>query len=272
MSTKTPAVWYKRDFTGEGKTSWTGENLYAHPSQHEGPGGLIHMYYATRKTTLLEATRPFQYVGFFLLVAMVLDVVLRKYTKKYLSYKWLSTNGRMNWYLFAVVVLLFSVDDVGTSIGLQATETPKTGFEMNSGFCVFMEYMIINGYTATHTSGFRLVWIVNLLVLCTLQYFGLFGPLTSLYIVYTGLLKATAGYGWWGLKPNEFTIADFLLFRPGKVTPDRMGFNANKLANLERQGLLVDRTETLVRRKLLEGDDMFARIKSMFMRIFNLAK
>ena len=180
---------YHRDFAGEGSTSFSGTNLYAHPAQHGPPGSLVHMYYATRNTTLWEATLPFRYVVGFLFVAKGFDMLIRKRFPKFTFLK----TGRLNWWVFGAIVLLFSIDDIGTAVGMQAKESPHGGYEMNPGFCIFMEYLIINGYVRTHTSGFRIVWVFNMLLLGALQYFGWFSPLVATWMAFNAGVKAVAG-------------------------------------------------------------------------------
>ena len=155
--------------------------------------------------------------------------------------------GRMNNYLFALVILLFLLDDVGTSIGFQANEKPADIFEANHGFCLFCEYMIINGYVTTHTSAFRLNALFNLLLLSTLQYFGLFGDFSTVWVLYLAVTKAMAGWPWWRM-PNNYGILDFITFNPGRVTPHRMGLRALRLLNASQQGALT----ITKRRRLIE--------------------
>ena len=229
------------DTVGNAKTSYNGNNLYMHTRKD---GTTVNCYFATRRTTLFEATLPFRFgYGIFAILKvceMIMskmfpksDRALRGYTNQ------IFPGGRMNKWWFALVLLLHLVDDAGTSIGMQANENPPRYFERNKGFCIWMEYCIINGWTQSHTGAFRLVAIINVLMLSIFQYFGLFGPLTGLWISYLGFSKAMDGYMWWTASPNNFGLLDFLLFTPGRPTPHRMTEMGIKAFEAFRRGVPV---------------------------------
>ena len=231
----------------DGATSFTGQNLYVHQLKN---GKLCNMYYATKQTTLWEATAPMRYmiaiIAFFLLAQHYLGKYLKRwYGKLYLQY------GRMEWYQFAAVMVLFLVDDLGTPIGFQATEKPAKFYEVNHGFNIFMEYCMINGYAVTHTAAFRLNAVFNALILIGLQYFGLMGSFMQSVFIYQGIVKAMAGYLWWTAKPNKYTLFDLLTWQDGVETPHRMGLRAMRMRNAYDAGYL---TVNVKRRRLVETE------------------
>ena len=66
--------------------------------------------------------------------------------------------------------------------------------------------------------------------------------------------KIWAGYGWILLKPNKYTILDFLLLKPGRKTPERMSLEARDSFNLG-QGFF-DREEPSTRQGVFFGLDI----------------
>ena len=159
------------------KTSFLGRNLYPHRSD---TGIVTNCYWATPQTTLWEATAPFRWCFAGLALTVFLDTTWA--IKKPPNFnKYLGSPTRFNNWLLFTVLLLFSIDDVGTSIGFQAHEDPRGGYESNPGFCIFLEYLIINNVVSTHTSGFRMVHIIFLSSVLLLQFFNLLGPLTKLW-------------------------------------------------------------------------------------------
>ena len=230
-------------------TSHTGQNLYVHKWKD---GRTCNMYFATKATTLWEAIIPLRWVWVMAAFFTLVDAVIARYFPvgyRVLESFQISNNGRMNMWLFILTVFLFLVDDVGTSVGMQAKEQPYDFYESNNGFCVFMEYLMINGVVDSHTSGFRLNTYLNLLSLIALQYFGLMRPAVSMWLITVSFLKARAGMGWWTVRPRNYSVIDFIIGLPGAMTPQRMGERARNLKNAYDSGKLN------LHRNLLENAD-----------------
>ena len=148
-----------------------------------------------------------------------------------------SKSGRMPWPLFLAVLALFGVDDIGTSIGLQATETPRLMFEGNPYMTHLWEALKEMKLANTDTAAMRLYWVWNLSWLCVAQ---LFGWMRTNYfqgmMVLFGAFKTFAGYQWWKLKPNPYTVTDFLTFKDGRPTPERRSDQARLTFNQQQVG------------------------------------
>ena len=61
----------------------------------------------------------------------------------------------------------------------------------------------------------------------------------------TAMVKAWAGYGWCLLKPNDFTFSDWISFKDGRPTPERMSipliqqYNAQQAVSARRRAITV---------------------------------
>jgi len=117
----------------------------------------------------------------------------------------------------------FLIDDVGTAIGMQAQEVPRTHVEGNPFMSGCWQYMIDNGYAKSQTDAHRLVamWFVS--VILASQYFGLYNSLSRVTFFLMAALKTYAGASWWTIKPNNYTLMDYLSFKPGRLTDERLG-------------------------------------------------
>ena len=120
-----------------------------------------------------------------------------------------------------LVIILFSIDDIGTAVGLQADEIPIIAYEGNSFMVSAWDIFKDSNIVDTDTAAMRMVWVTNLFWLFTSQTFQLLNPVARQYILLFAILKALMGFQWWGLTPNNFTLVDFLSFKDGKKTPFR---------------------------------------------------
>ena len=115
----------------------------------------------------------------------------------------------------------FLVDDVGTAIGLQAEEVPREALEGNPFMSGAWQFLIDNGVAKTQTDAHRLIAIWLIGVILASQYFGYFNSFSRVLFIALATLKAYAGYSWWGVKPNKYTVIDYLTFKPGRLTNER---------------------------------------------------
>jgi hypothetical protein len=137
--------------------------------------------------------------------------------------------GRFNWFVFAAMLILWSVDDVGTAIGLQATEIVEqeeggiaSKLEGNPWLNAAMAYALDNNWVETETSFLRMWWLFHMVLFGTYQYMGWFGDWwLQFFLVVLSMFKAYAGYDWWSSQPNDFTVTDFLSFKNGDLRPER---------------------------------------------------
>ena len=130
----------------------------------------------------------------------------------------------------ASVLAMMSIDDVGTAIGLQAKERPLITYEGNPHMVrtwdLFMRWGV-----KTQTAAHRIIWLLLIVQILWLNSWGWLGPWARLYILFTAVGKANAGYNWWTLKPNKYGLKDFLMGKNGRITPERrsnqmlIGFN-----------------------------------------------
>ena len=141
-------------------------------------------------------------------------------------FEWLMGKGsRFRWYELLLVLTGITIDDMGTSIGMQAEETPRTTYEANSFMIGTWNFFKSVGLADTFTSGMRLNWIYLVSLMLAAHYFGTLNAWLRFYFILLAAFKAYAGYAWWTIKPNTFTIMDFLTFKSGRPTPERENFN-----------------------------------------------
>ena len=149
----------------------------------------------------------------------------------FLGYSWVPFAGKAFGTIgLASVLALMSVDDVGTAIGLQAKERPLIMYEGNPHMVrtwdLFMRWGV-----KTQTGAHRIIWLLLIVQVLWLNSLGWLGPWARLYILFTSVGKALAGYTWWNLKPNNYGLKDFLVGYNGRITPERrsnqmlIGFN-----------------------------------------------
>jgi len=154
------------------------------------------------------------------------------------------------WELIAVVIG-FSIDDVGTAIGQQASEEPRQLYEGNPHMGAIWEWLIASGFATSTTDAHRIIYIIFMVQLFVNQYFGLMNSYGRLFYLYNSAAKTYAGYNWWSLKPNDYTILDFIFFKTGQPNLGRMA-----------HGKLVEYNNMLVftnAQKLARGTHVSAR-------------
>lgn len=145
------------------------------------------------------------------------------FTKHIHDFSWLIGKGnRLKLWELIVVVIGFSIDDIGTAVGQQATELPRIMYEGNPHMVSIWKWLIASGFATSTTDAHRIIYIIFMVQLFINQYFGLMNPYGRIYYLYTALLKTYAGYNWWFLEPNDYTIFDFLFFKSGEPRLERM--------------------------------------------------
>ena len=130
------------------------------------------------------------------------------------------------------VLALFWTDDIGTAVGMQAEEVPRNNIEGNHFMSGAWQFLIDNGLAKTQTDAHRLVWIYFTSIILGAQYFGWFNSLARFMMMLLGIVKTWAGYAWWKIKPNNYTVMDFLSFKPGRMTHERLSIPMRILFNL----------------------------------------
>ena len=138
----------------------------------------------------------------------------------------------------------FFIDDYCTSIGMQAQEVPHQMVEGNPFMAALMQWWIRNGYAKTETAAHRLTFIVFYAEILIMQYFGFYTVSSKIYMLMTAMIKAIAGYGWCQQKPNNFTFSDWISFKDGRPTPERMSIPLVQQYNIE-QGLVSTRRRAI---------------------------
>ena len=116
----------------------------------------------------------------------------------------------------------FFIDDYCTSIGMQAQESPYQMVEGNPFMAALMQWWIKNGFAKTETAAHRLTFIVFFAEILLMQYFKFYTVSSKIYMLMTAMVKAWAGYQWCQQKPNDFTFSDWISFKDGRPTPERM--------------------------------------------------
>ena len=166
---------------------------------------------------------------------------------------WIVGKGnRLRWWELAAVIIGFSIDDIGTAIGQQATEQPVLSYEANPFMVQIWDWLIASGFATTGTGAHRIIYIVFMVQLFINQYFGLMNSYGRLFYLFTAGLKVHAGYNWWSLQPNNFTVLDFLTFKSGKPHPERHGLAAyNAEVSRWTQALIDSIPESELRRRRL---------------------
>ena len=138
----------------------------------------------------------------------------------------------------------FFIDDYCTSIGMQAQEVPHQMVEGNPFMAALMQWWIRNGYAKTETAAHRLTFIVFYAEILIMQYFGFYTVSSKIYMLMTAMIKAIAGYGWCQQKPNNFTFSDWISFKDGRPTPERMSIPLIQAYNIQ-QGLVSTRRRAI---------------------------
>jgi len=147
----------------------------------------------------------------------------------------LSPGNQLKTWELVFVFLGFFIDDVGTSIGLQADEyLTDGGYKFNEGNPYMVDtwnFLMENKLAKTETAAHRLIYCYFTFIILMCHFNGWLSKGARFHLLFTAVIKAYAGYGWWGLKPNDFTISDFFTFKDGKPTPWRQSQEALSLMN-----------------------------------------
>ena len=128
----------------------------------------------------------------------------------------------------------------GAAIGMQAEEVPREALEGNHFMSGAWQFLIDNGVAKTQTDAHRLIGILLIGAILASQYFGYFNSFSRGLFIALATLKAYAGWGWWAVKPNKYTVMDYLTFNPGRLTNERYSlymrnvFNERFLPNRRR--------------------------------------
>ena len=147
------------------------------------------------------------------------------FTKYIHDFSWLIGKGnRLKLWELIAVVIGFSIDDIGTAIGQQAYEEPRQMYEGNPVMSAIWEWLIASGFATSTTDAHRIIYIIFMVQLFINQYFGLMNPYGRLMYLNNAVWKTYCGYNWWGLKPNDYTILDFIFFKTGQPRLERMAY------------------------------------------------
>ena len=173
------------------------------------------------------------------------NVVIDKFFGKY-YHSWLpmSKGNRLTWIELTIVLVGFFIDDYCTSVGQQAEEVPRGMVEGNVFMGALMQWWIRNGYAKTETAAHRLTLIVFCSEILLMQYFGFYTVTSRVYMLATAAAKAYGGYGWCNQKPNNFTFSDWISFKDGRPTPERMSPQLLGQYNVQ-QGLVSTRRRAM---------------------------
>jgi hypothetical protein len=128
----------------------------------------------------------------------------------------------------------FWVDDIGTAIGLQAEEVPREMVEGNHYMSGAWQFLIDNGLAKTQTDAHRLVGIYFTVFILVAQYFGWLNSFARFSMFGVAMTKAWAGSNWWQNKPNNYTVTDYLSFKPGRLTNERLSYPMRIVFNLQK--------------------------------------
>jgi hypothetical protein len=168
------------------------------------------------------------------IIALLLDVMLKlSIGNKVNSYPPFSFFKGKTFSMLGLiaVVTLFSIDDVGTSIGLQGEDKPIAMIEGNPHMVYIWDWLIRKGWAKTETAAHRIILLILIGEILLIHYFGYATPIVKSYLFLIGGVKTYAGYAWWTNKPNNFSISDFLSFKPGRPTPERRSAAARDAYN-----------------------------------------
>ena len=190
-------------------------------------------------------------LGKYLIIFVPVMVLIGNYfDNSYSKYLPISKGNRLTTIELIMVIGGFSIDDIGTAIGMQAEEIPRTNLEGNPIMSGLMHWWINMGLAKTETAAQRLTYFTFLAWILLFQYFGMYTSVSRAYMVLGALVKAYAGYQWWYLKPNNFTIRDFFTFKDGRRVPERMSFPLMNQFNAQR--IVAFGQSLKVRRRLVE--------------------
>ena len=161
-------------------------------------------------------------------IVAILPSVVLLYNLKFFTGFWnkvlipyVGSGTRFPWWMFALIVVCFEIDNWGTAIGFQGTSMPIEHYEGNPIMANAIKQTVTLGLAKTETAGMRGIDIVMMIELLGMQYFGWFTPFARVFIGFTALFKTYAGYSWW-YEEGDFKIKDYLTFKNGRPTPERL--------------------------------------------------
>ena len=182
-------------------------------------------------------------------------------------FKWFAQRATVPAWMYTLFVLGILVDDMGTGIGMQGKEIPRTMVEGNQLVINWSHKAQEWGLFRNHTDVFR--WQVATGLLTLWAAWKGWIPLNNFakwMVFFTApFMKMYAGYQWWGV-PNDFTVVDFLTLREGRDCWERSSKAAAALFNQggskAQYAQSPDATEPLehtldARRRLVQGSKTF---------------
>ena len=178
----------------------------------------------------MDNTLPYQdevgkgwYKGYDSLLTPFMGVFIYTFLAPWVTSGWIASppKKRISWWWPLATSILFSIDDLGTAIGVQAEETPRNMYEANPNLVQFHYRMREWGVATTLTDSVRIFYWINQLHIWLAWQFGFMNTFYKYFLLINGAVKARAGYQWWGLKPNNYTIWDFWFFKPGRECWER---------------------------------------------------
>ena len=117
------------------------------------------------------------------------------YPSLFWNMEWLMGKGsRFRWYELLLVLTGITIDDMGTSIGMQTEETPRMMYEANSLMVGTWNFFQSVGLADTFTACMRLNWIYHVTLMLAAHYFGILNAWLRFYFIFFGAFKAYAGY------------------------------------------------------------------------------
>ena len=160
------------------------------------------------------------------------------------------------WMMVACAVGFF-IDDVGTGVGMQGEERPRDFYEANECLVNMSHKGQEWGIFRNHTDALRYHFFMGMAMI----YFVWSGrialnPLMKYgFFVFQPLTKVNAGYRWWGVKPNNFSVVDFFTFKEGRDCWERSSPLAVQMFNGGQSK--TQYASALPRRRLVEGSKTF---------------
>ncbi len=139
---------------------------------------------------------------------------------KYAGLKMAQTAGRFKWWQAVPVGLLMYADDASTAIGFQADN--KKRFEGNFAVSQWCANLVESGLAKTESQAMMYLDI-GFQATVLFWYWMNAHPVARLTLLGLGVTKARAGWGWNGLKPNDYSFplgGIPLLFGKGRRTPE----------------------------------------------------
>jgi hypothetical protein len=177
------------------------------------------------------------------------------------------------WMISLFMVAVF-IDDVGTGVGLQAEESPRTSYEANVALVNWSHKAQEFGLFRNHTDALRysftmstiVAWLVwrGTLPMTNYAKWGLFFLLP--------FIKMYAGHGWWSLEPRNFSVLDFFTFTKGRDCWERSNLAAGTAFNAGKTKEWYAATEDArrpaehtmdARRRLVQGSKTFRMMEGL---------